>query len=311
MTRITMCGWRIQIPMRNTMPVRALPFELVEMTVVNLLRMAVTLLPRDVIDAIEMALEEETSPVARTQLEAILENIRLAEDGSIPMCQDTGVPLFFIKGHYEDGLEEAIRNGVKKATQEIPLRPNVVHPLSRENPGNNLGEGLPHISWLPTMEDIIEIVVMPKGAGAENMNRSGMLNPSDGLKGVKEFVLESVVSAGGKPCPPTIVGVGIGGSSDIAPQLARRALLRPLDRENPVEELASLETELKAALNRTGIGPMGLGGDTTVLGVRVETAHCHTASLPVAVCMQCWAARKAYARIYPDGMVSYSREGFD
>jgi len=170
---------------------------------------------------------------------------------------------------------------------------------------------LPHISWHPSEEQVIEISVMPKGAGSENMSSLVMLNPSDGIRGIKEFVLDSVVGAGGKPCPPTIVGIGIGGSSDIAPQLAKRALMRSLDQENPDSDLASLEAELMEALNRTGIGPMGLGGRTTVLGVRAESAHCHTASLPVAVCMQCWAARRAYARVYPDGMVSYSREGFE
>jgi fumarate hydratase subunit alpha len=227
------------------------------------------------------------------------------------MCQDTGIPLFFIRGHHEEGLEEAIRNGVRRATEEIPLRPNVVDPISRENPGDNVGSGMPHITWEPVGHEVIDIVYMPKGAGSENMSTLGMLNPADGMRGIKEFVLDAVVRAGGKPCPPTIVGVGIGGSSDMAMQLAKRALLRPLDRENEDEGLASLERELKEALNMTGIGPMGLGGRTTVLGVRVASAACHTASLPVAVCMQCWAARRAQARIFPDGIVSYSREGFD
>lgn len=295
---------------REQVPVRVLPFELIERTVVNLLRLAVTTLPGDVIEALERALEEETSPSARTQLEAILENVNLAQESGIPMCQDTGVPLFFLRGHYEDGVEDAIRRGVEKATTEIPLRPNVVDALTRENPGTNVGRGMPHIVWHPNMEEMMEITVMPKGAGSENMSRLAMLRPADGIKGIKEFVLDSVVQAGGKPCPPTIVGVGIGGSSDIAPQLAKQALMRPLDQENPDPELAELENELKDALNATGIGPMGLGGKTTVLGIRIEAAHCHTASLPVAICFQCWAARKACARIYPDGMVSYSREGF-
>ena len=291
-------------------PVRVLPIELIERTVINLLKLAVTSLPRDVVEAIERSLERETSAVARTQLENILENIRLAEASGTPMCQDTGIHLFFIRGHYEEGIEDAIRNGVERATAEIPLRPNAVHPLTRANPGTNLGEGIPHFHWHPTTEEMIEIAVLPKGAGSENMSRLRMLRPSDGIEGVKEFVLGSVVSAGGNPCPPTLVGVGIGGSSDIAPLLAKEALMRPLDLENPDPVLAALETDLEEALNSTGIGPMGLGGRTTVLGVRIKAAHCHTASLPVAVCMQCWAARKAYARIYPDGMVSYSREGF-
>jgi len=299
------------MPGDDLIPVRVLPLELVEKVTVNLLRMAVTLLPRDVVSTLEAALEVETNDIARTQLEAILENIRVAKETGVPMCQDTGVPLFFVRGHHEDGIDQAIRNGVERATVEIPLRPNAVHPITRCNPGTNVGEGIPFIRWNPTMDEMIEISVLPKGAGSENMSRMAMLNPVDGIAGIKEFILDSVIRAGGKPCPPTIVGVGIGGTSDIAPLLAKEALLRPLDVENPDPELASLEGELMEALNRTGIGPMGLGGRTTVLGVRIRTAHCHTASLPVAVNLQCWAARRASARIYPDGMVVYSMEGFE
>jgi len=292
-------------------PVMKIPFQLIEEVIINLLRMAVTTLPRDVIDALEAALRREGNPTAKTQLEAILANIRLAEETGTPMCQDTGVPLIFIKGHHEEGIEEAVRRGVERATSAVPLRPNAVHPITRQNSGTNLGDGIPYIRWRPTMDEMVEITVMPKGAGSENMSRSIMLPPSDGVKGIKRFVLDAVVEAGGKPCPPTIVGLGIGGTSDVAPLLAKEALLVPLNEENPDPLLRSLEAELFEALNSTGIGPMGLGGDTTVLGVRARSAYCHTASLPVAVNLQCWAARKAFARIYPDGMVTYSREGFE
>ncbi|MDD1743555.1 MAG: fumarate hydratase, partial [Methanomassiliicoccales archaeon] len=152
--------------------------------------------------------------------------------------------------------------------------------------------------------------VMPKGAGSENMSILAMLVPSQGLMGIKKVVLDAVVAAGGRPCPPTIVGIGIGGSADKAMLLAKKALLRPLHIGNRDAQLAALESELKQALNLTGIGPMGLGGKTTVLGVRVEEAYTHTASLPVAICLQCWAARRASARIAEDGSVTYSREGF-
>jgi fumarate hydratase subunit alpha len=292
-------------------PVMKIPFQLIEEVIINLLRMAVTTLPRDVIDALEAALRREGNPTAKTQLEAILANIRLAEETGTPMCQDTGVPLIFIKGHYEEGIEEAVRRGVERATPAVPLRPNAVHPITRQNSGTNVGDGIPYIRWRPTMDEMVEITVMPKGAGSENMSRSVMLPPSDGVRGIKRFVLDAVVEAGGKPCPPTIVGLGIGGTSDVASLLAKEALLVPLNEENPDPLLRSLEAELFEALNSTGIGPMGLGGDTTVLGVRARAAYCHTASLPVAVNLQCWAARKAFARIYPDGMVTYSREGFE
>ncbi len=161
------------------------------------------------------------------------------------------------------------------------------------------------------MDEFTEITVMPKGAGSENMSALSMLTPSQGVKGIKEFVLDTVVKAGGKPCPPTIVGIGIGGTADMACGMAKRALLRPLDQKNKDPMLSGLEDELFDALNDSGIGPMGLGGRTTVLGVRAEMAYCHTASLPIAVNLQCWAARRATARIYPDGRVRFISGGPD
>jgi fumarate hydratase subunit alpha len=184
---------------------------------------------------------------------------------------------------------------------EVPLRPNEVHPITRENSGTNVGTGMPRIVYRPTDDPWMEITVLPKGAGAENMSALAMLTPSQGLKGIKSFVLDTVVGAGGRPCPPTIVGVGIGGTADQAMEMAKEALLRPLDQGNEDPKLDELERELKEALNRTGVGPMGLGGRTTVLGVRARLAYCHTASLPVAVNLQCWTARRATVRVHPDG----------
>jgi len=285
--------------------------QLIEEVVVDLLRKASITIPRDVLRALENSIESETSSVARVQLQAILDNIKMASLCSIPMCQDTGIPLFFIRGDCSLEVLEGIRSGVRRATEEIPLRPNVVHPITRKNPGNNLGERMPHVHFLPSQGDYFEISVMPKGAGSENMSALKMLNPSDGIDGIKEFVLETVVNAGGKPCPPIIVGIGIGGSSDLAMTLAKEALLVPLDKENTDPILSSLEREIYTALNETGIGPMGLGGRTTVLGVKIKMAYCHTASLPVAINLQCWAARKATARIFKDGTILYSLEGFE
>lgn len=286
-----------------------LPEELLEDVTVNLLTLAVTSLPDDVISALERAKENEDNQVARTQLEAILKDVEIARDGDLPLCQDTGVPLFFVSGGFKQPLENIIRRGVKRATEQIPLRPNVVHPITRENEGENLGEGMPHVHYSPTEDEFMEITVLPKGAGSENMSRLKMLNPSDGIRGVKEFVLDAMVKAGGKACPPNILGVGIGGSADIASLLAKQAIMVPLNVKNPDPQLEQLEKEMEDALNELGIGPMGMGGDTTVLGVNVKTTHCHTASLPVAINFQCWAARRASARIYPDGTVVYSREG--
>lgn len=276
--------------------------ETIKSTVVELLRKAVTKLPPDVEEALNNAYQKEDSDVARSQLKAMLDNIKMAEKTGIPMCQDTGIHVFYVTlGKVKTGdIEKAVRDGVKEATEKIPLRPNAVHPLTRKNPGTNLGEKMPYINYSVGQKDYLEIHVMPKGAGSENMSKLGMLNPSQGVKGVKQFILDTLLSAGSKPCPPVILGVGIGGAADISMKLAKQALMRPITKRHPESEIARLEEELVDALNETGIGPMGLGGRTTVLGVNVEYAYCHTASHPVAVNIQCWAARRASARIYED-----------
>lgn len=277
------------------------PAAAVEEAVVAILREAVVRVPGDVLKALREAERVETSEIARGQLSAILRNLEEAWRLRLPLCQDTGVPVFFVTGRVFGEVEEGVRRGVVRATQEVPLRPNAVHPLTRKNPGTNVGEGLPRIVYRPTGDHHTDITVLPKGAGSENMSALTMLAPSQGIKGVKNFILETVVKAGGRPCPPTIVGVGIGGTADQASEMAKEALLRPLDEPNEDPVLRDMEEEMKDALNRTGIGPMGLGGRATVLGVRCRLAYCHTASLPVAVNLQCWAARRATARIHPDG----------
>lgn len=283
--------------------------NVIEDTVVSLLKEAVISLPKDVLSALKEAEKKERSEIAKTQLRTILDNIEAADSLTVPMCQDTGIHVFFVSGRIIPGIEEQIRAGTLRATNEIPLRPNAVHPLTRENPGTNVAEGLPYVVFHPSSADYTEITVMPKGAGSENMTALAMLTPSQGIKGVKKFILDTVVNAGGKPCPPTILGIGIGGTADEAMALSKKALLRPLDQRNADQSVAELECELYRALNLTGIGPMGLGGDTTTLGVNIEIAYCHTASLPVAVNLQCWAGRRATARIYADGRVEYLTRG--
>lgn len=284
--------------------------ELVEESVIRLMRMAVTTLPEDVIGAIHRALEDETEEIAKVQLRTILENVKLAESKGLPMCQDTGVPIFFISGQIDEAVEEGVRSGVARATREIPLRPNVVDPITRTNSNDNTGTLMPSIHFESPKGDFLEITFLPKGAGSENMSVLRMLNPSQGVKGIKNAILEAVLTAEGRPCPPTIVGVGIGGTADTATLLAKKALLRPLHMRNPDELLASLEQEMFQVLNETGIGPMGLGGRTTVLAVAMEKAACHTASLPVAINLQCWAGRRATVRIHPDGRAEFRTEGF-
>jgi len=283
---------------------------LVKNTVIELLKDSSTKLPLDVKNALEKAYQIEEGP-AKAQLEAILKNIKMAEESSTPLCQDTGVHIFFVKmgdiGNpgLEKRLPSIIIEGVREATKKVPLRPNAVHPLTRKNPGDNVGDYMPYVNYTPIDADYIEITAMPKGAGSENMSKVAMLNPSDGIKGIKKFALDTVVSAGSKPCPPTIIGLGIGGSADISIKLAKMALLRPIDQRHPDPTIAALEKELFEAFNALGIGVMGLGGKTTVIGVNAELGYCHTASLPVAINVQCWAGRKATARIYKDGRVEH------
>lgn len=283
--------------------------EPLEDVVVNLLRLANTKLPMDIGWALEAAAAWETDAVAVSQLGTVMDNSKKAEFLGRPICQDTGLNSFFLRGNIPNGVEADIRSGLARATRDIPLRPNTVHPLTRENSGDNLGDGMPLIHYHPEDVDFLEITVLPKGAGSENMTRLAMLNPSDGVEGVKRFILDAVLDAGGRPCPPTVVGIGIGGSADHCLALAKEALLADMGAPNPDAVMAGLEQELFTMLNSSGLGPMGLGGDTTVLAVRIRSAHCHTASLPVAVNLNCWAARRATARIWKDGKVEYSQEG--
>ena len=281
--------------------------KLVKDTTIELLRRTVTKMTDDVVNELKNAMKNETEEVPRMQLKAILDNLELAEKTMTPLCQDTGVTIFYVNlpRCMEVDVEKGIVEGVREATKIVPLRPNAVHPLTRKNPGDNVGRKMPYVNFKVWDKDYIEMTVMTKGAGSENMSQLAMLTPSQGIKCVKEFILNVVLRAGSNPCPPTILGVGIGGSSDIATKLAKEALLRPIDKPNEDPEIASMEKELKDALNDLGVGVMGLGGKTTVLGVNIEYAYCHTASLPVAVNVQCWAARRGTAQIFPDGKVKY------
>jgi len=252
------------------------------------IRQAQIFLPPDVKSAIVKAMERETSPVAKGELRNILDNLSRAEELGLPICQDTGVPVVYLtipsSVPYCNALLDAIREGIRKATSDVPLRPNVVDPISRENTHDNTGAGIPSIDVTPGSQ--LTITVLPKGAGAENMSRIAMLLPSEKAC-IPEFVAETMLIAGGRPCPPVILGVGIGGNFDQVASLAKEALLLPVDTMDPFEQ------ELCDTVNKLGIGPMGLGGDTTALAVKVKRASCHTASLPVAVNVQCWASRRA------------------
>ena len=279
-------------------------FDDIEDGIVELIRKAETELPKDVIDSLKKAYDIEEG-VAKTQIEAILTNIDLAKKSKRPMCQDTGIQTFFVTmgkdfPHIEK-LKEIILNGVKKATKEIPLRPNTVDTLTNENHKDNTGLQIPYITWEFSEGSDVKITALPKGGGSENMSKLGMLKPGVGIEGVKDFVVEEMIKAAGNPCPPTVVGIGIGGGADLSLKLGKKALLRPVGERHKDKTIAKIEEELIKRINASGIGPMGLGGKTTVLDVHIETAHRHPASLPVGIAVQCWADRRAHMIIHSDG----------
>jgi len=258
-------------------------------------------LGEDVLHAFAAARETEPSPLGRDVLDQLLKNAEIAHTERVPMCQDTGLAVVFVElgqdvhivgGHFQDAIQEGVRQGY----DEGYLRKSSVNPPygERKNTGDNT-PAIIHTDIVPGEQ--IKITVAPKGGGSENMSFLNMMTPSAGRQGIIDFVTDCVDRAGAKPCPPIIVGVGIGGTVDKVTQLAKRALLRPLGEPNPDSQNASLEQDILERVNRLGIGPMGLGGRTTALAVHVETHPCHIASMPVAVNMQCHAARHKTAII--------------
>ncbi len=271
---------------------------------VELIRKAETVLPDDVVKALQKAYDREEG-IGKTQLAAILENVRIAETSHRPMCQDTGIQTFFVKAGkdspYLMRISDLLTRAVKQATKEVPLRPNTMDPLSNVNHQDNTGNYVPYITVDVVDGEEIVVTAFPKGGGSENMSTLGMLKPGVGIEGVKDFIVDHVVSAGGQPCPPTVVGVGIGGGADLSLKLGKKSLLRPVGVRHTDKKIAAIEHELINRINAEGHGPMGLGGKTTVLDVHVELAHRHPASLPVGIVVQCWANRRAHMTIQKDG----------
>ena len=250
-------------------------------------------LPEDVLKAIEKSAREEESAVGREVLQQILLNNRIAGEERVAVCQDTGIVVVFAElGNevfIEGDLYEAINEGIRKGYREGYLRTSVVdHPLRRVNTGDNT-PAVVHLKLVPG--DKLRLIVAPKGAGSENMSIVKMLKPADGKEGIRKFVLQTVMEAGANPCPPIVVGIGLGGSFEKAALLAKEALLRPLDDSNPDPVIAEMEKSLLADINKLGIGPQGLGGSITALAVKINTFPCHIASLPVAININCHVAR--------------------
>jgi len=251
-------------------------------------------LGEDVINSFKKSCETEVSQSGKEILNLLVENAGIAAAESIPMCQDTGVAVVFLElgqdVHIINGdLYEAVNQGVRKGYQEGFLRKSIVgHPLERVNTGDNTPAVI-HTKIVPGEQ--LKITVAPKGGGSENMSALKMLKPAEGVEGVKKFVLDTVKNAGPNPCPPLIIGVGIGGTMEKCAMLAKEALLRPVGEPHPLPDIARLEQELLEKINKLGIGPSGLGGRTTALAVHIEIFGCHIASLPVAVNINCHAAR--------------------
>lgn len=273
--------------------------KVIEDTVARLCIEANLRLPPDVINAIESAEKAEPWDGAKRILSLLGDNVRIASEKTLPVCQDTGMACVFVElgqdVHIEGDFEQAVNNGVRRGYGEGYLRKSVVcDPLRRVNTGDNTPALL---TVKLTRGDKMRITVMPKGFGSENMSALKMLKPADGVEGVKNFVLDTVEKAGANPCPPIIVGVGIGGSFDKAAYLAKHALLRPVNEPNPDEYYAALESELLDKINALGIGPQGFGGKTTALAVLIEAMPTHVAGLPVAVNISCHATRRASASL--------------
>ena len=285
-----------------------LNMEAVEEAAKALYIQALKSLPPDIKDGFKRLQKTETDSTAKSMLATMVTNIRVAEDTNNLLCQDTGIPIYNVtigSGVEFDGvaLKAALVRGCTRATHEHPLRSSVVHPLTRKNQHTSCGEGVPviHVDFNDRAETVA-IEMIPKGSGSENNSFLRMAIPAEGIDAIKRFVVDCVIAAGGKTCPPTIVGVGVGGTSDLCVHLAKKAATRPLGSHCSDPDGAALEVELAEAVNMLGVGPQGLGGDSTAFAVHIELAATHITMNPVAVNMQCHSARRARATITPAGV---------
>ncbi len=269
-------------------------------------------LPGDVKSALERALSEETEPVAIKQLQSILENVEIAKRRRKPICQDTGVPMFYVdygqNCQAEGDLRAAITRGTARASDAVPMRHNVAHPLTMENNRNNTGWGVPVVYWdvLPD-RDYIELTAVPKGFGAEMRSAHSIVYTSENIrKAVCRCVMDMVEDAMGEPCPPMIIGVGVGGLTDSVMNVAKRSMFRsPVGRHNPDPMVAQMEQELLEEINGLGLGPMGLGGKNYALAVNIDVVASHVSTVAIGISLQCWCSRYSTARIYNDGRVQF------
>lgn len=279
-----------------------LPVDLLKNSIVKLLYAAAIYLPADVKEALRRAYEAEESSRARLMLKAVLENVEIAEREGRPICQDTGVIMFYVRAGERfpmlGRLPRILREAAAEATKRIPLRPNAVDIITEKNSGDNTGEHIPWISWEIVPEsDEAEITALLKGGGSEAASMAKVISPAQGLSRALKLALDSVFEAGPKICPPIFLGVGIGATADIAMSLAKKALLRRAGERNPRAEIAELEEKLLRAVNALGWGAHGVGGRITALDARIEASHRHPATLAVGVLVSCWAFRYSTLRI--------------
>ena len=290
----------------------AISEQLLEETIFKLMRSASIELPLDVQNALKSGYAREESPAAKGQFGAILDNCRIALEKQVGLCQDTGMPMFYadlgLNCRLEGDLMKAAEKALIRATAEVPLRPNVINPLTKQNSGTNTGWGIPYIHWeMISGSDYLDLTAIPKGFGAETRaSQCWVLSSEDVGRATVKAVLDTVEDSMGEPCPPVIIGIGIGGFADSSMVLAKKALFRtPIGTANPDPTVAALETEIYEAVNAMGLGPMGVGGKTYTLGVHAEMSGSHTAVVPVSAVFQCWACRYSKARIHSDGRVEY------
>lgn len=277
----------------------------IEAALANALRQAVTHLPTDVSRALERARAEETSSLAAGQLDILLENVATARRAGVPLCQDTGLLLFYVdagaRSPWLGTLRSCIGSAVAQATTDVPLRPNTVDPLTGVSAVDNLGRGMPWIRWDLVDGDDVVISILPKGGGSDAASRLVILPCDAGPALIAGAVIDHVAACEGKACPPMVIGLGIGGPAEGALSLAARALLRDLGSRHPDPEIAALEDEILDLANRTGVGAAGLGGAATCLDVHVEAACRHPACFPLGIVISCWAERRARVVVHADG----------
>jgi fumarate hydratase subunit alpha len=283
--------------------------KLLEATV-KLIEAAAVWLPEDVEKALRRAYDIEDNPTTRSFLKAMIDNVEIARSKRLPVCQDTGIVMFYVRVGdrfpYTGLLPSILKKATVEATRRVPLRPNTIDVITGRNPGDNTGRHMPWIDWeIVEGIDYAEVTVLLKGGGSEIVARARNLVPAEGLKGVMKYVIEAVYEAGPQPCPPIIVSVGIGANVSIAMKLAAKGLLRPVGVRHEDPEVARLEETLLQAINGIGYGAHGMGGKVTALDVHVDYAPRHPATLSVAVVMNCWAARRATMRVYADGRIEY------